>query len=149
MSSVFDKNIFLPNEVIKGFVAVDNSQCTTNCTRVEFALEQRFQMKIANKGLFGEGAPHAFNLKKRLVNQSLTGPNARQGGWKKNMSVDLSKIQYQVGTTRKDKKKGGIKKISPEDRFMMASIQPAVHSQWIQNEYHLVVKCSYDGCTCG
>jgi hypothetical protein len=90
MSSVFDKNIFLPNEVIKGFVEVDNSRCTTNCTRVQFALEQRFQMKIANMGFFGEGAPHAFNFKKNLVNQSLTGPNARQGGWKKKMSVDLS-----------------------------------------------------------
>jgi hypothetical protein len=95
LSSVFDKNIFLPNEVIKGFVAVDNSRCTINCTRVEFALEQRFQMIIANRGFFGgEGAPHGFNLRIRHLNQSLTGPNARQSGWKENMSVDLSEIQY-------------------------------------------------------
>jgi hypothetical protein len=94
MSSVFDKNIFLTNEVIKGFVEVDNSKCNKNCTRVEFALEQRLHMNIANKGLFGEGASHAFNLKKHLIEQRLTGPNARQGGWKKNMLVDLSKIQY-------------------------------------------------------
>jgi len=30
MSSVFDKNIFLTNEVIKGFVEVDNSKCNKN-----------------------------------------------------------------------------------------------------------------------
>jgi hypothetical protein len=61
MSSVFDKNIFLPNEIIRGWVEVDNSHCTINCTRVEFAVEQRFRLNIANKGLLGgEGAHYSY-----------------------------------------------------------------------------------------
>jgi hypothetical protein len=68
MSSVFDKNIFLPNEIIRGWVEVDNSHCTINCTRVEFAVEQRFRLNIANKGLLGgEGAHHSYTLNKHLV----------------------------------------------------------------------------------
>jgi len=148
MSSEFEKNIFVPNEIIKGYVHVDNSNCTINCTRVEFAVQQRFRMNIANKTVFGEGMHHAYSINKDLVEQNLTGPNAGEADWKREMQCDLSKIHYEVQATRKDKKKGGVKKISPEDRFMMASLQPACHSRWIHNEYHLVVKCSYDGCTC-
>lgn len=64
------------------------------------------------------------------------------------MTVDLSKIKYEVQTDVKDKKKGGKKKLSPEDRFQMASIQPACHGKYVKNEYVLVCECSYDGCTC-
>ena len=42
----------------------------------------------------------------------MTGPNAGEGDWKREMVCDLSKIHYEVATD------------------------------------HLVVKCSYDGCTC-
>ncbi len=148
MSSIFEKNIFLPNELIKGFVEVDNSHCTINCQRVEFAVEQRFSMNIANKTVFGEGVHHSYGRKNHLVEQNLPGPNAGEGDWKREMFCDLSKIHYEVATMQKDKKKGGKKNISPEDRFMMASIPPAVHGKWIHNEYHLIVKCTYDGCTC-
>lgn len=64
------------------------------------------------------------------------------------MTLDLSKIHYEVQADKKDKKTGQRKQLSPEDRFMMAAIQPAVHGKWINNEYHLIVKCTYDGCTC-
>lgn len=62
------------------------------------------------------------------------------------MQVDLSKIKYEVQD--KKKKKGVEKKISPEDQFMMAGVQPAVHAKRITNEYFLCVKVNYDGCTC-
>jgi len=52
----------------------------------------------------------------------MTGPNAGEGGWKREMNCDLNQIHYEVATERKNKKQGGMKKVSPEDRFMMASI---------------------------
>ena len=78
-------------------------------------------------------------MKDDLVEQNIHGPGAGVGDWKREMIVDLSKIHYEVASEQKDKKKGGKKKVSPEDRFMMASIQPACHSKYIHNEYHLVV----------
>jgi len=41
MSSVFNKNVFLPNEIAEGFVKVDNSQCQIAAHRVSFYIEQR------------------------------------------------------------------------------------------------------------
>jgi len=43
------------------------------------------------------------------------------------MIVDLSKIKYEVTDMVKDKKTGQKKKLSPEDSYQMASIQPACH----------------------
>lgn len=72
-------------------------------------------------------------------------PRAEQE-WKKRMDLDLSKIKYEVQDFKK--KKGKEKKISPEDKFMMASIQPACHSKRLRNEYFLCVEVEYDGCVC-
>ena len=46
------------------------------------------------------------------------------------------------------KKKGKQKKISKEDKFQMASLQPACHTPKFSNEYFLSVDVSYDGCVC-
>lgn len=63
------------------------------------------------------------------------------------MELDLDKIKFEV---EKFKKKHGVQKeISPEDAFMLKSIQPACHSKHITNEYFLVIELQYDGCTCG
>lgn len=40
MSSVFNKNVFMPNELAEGKVVVDNSNCQLNVTRVNFFVEQ-------------------------------------------------------------------------------------------------------------
>jgi hypothetical protein len=62
------------------------------------------------------------------------------------MTVDLGKIKYEV--VGQKKKKGVMKEVSPEDRFMMAGVQSACHSKRITNEYFLCVLVEYDGCTC-
>ena len=62
------------------------------------------------------------------------------------MELDLTKIKYEVSG---EKWKKGIKKNrSPEDMFMMASIQPAIHSKNITNEYFLTTKVEHEGCVC-
>lgn len=62
------------------------------------------------------------------------------------MHVALDKIKYEVQDFRK--KKGVQKKISPEDQFMMAGIQPACKAKYIKNTYYLCVECKYEGCVC-
>ena len=62
------------------------------------------------------------------------------------MKLDLSKIKYEVATEKK--KKGKTKKISREDAFQMASLQPACHTKKFSNEYYLCVETEYDGCIC-
>ena len=41
-----------------------------------------------------------------------------------------------------------MKKISDEDKFMMASLQPACHTKKFSCEYYLCVTTEYDGCVC-
>ncbi len=41
-----------------------------------------------------------------------------------------------------------MKKISDEDKFMMASLQPACHTKKFSCEYYLSVTTEYDGCVC-
>ena len=63
------------------------------------------------------------------------------------MTMNLADIKYEVAQTKV--KKGVTKKISPEDQFMMASIQPAVrNAKYITIEYFICTELSYDGCTC-
>ena len=66
--------------------------------------------------------------------------------WQTPMSLDLSKIKYDVMTEKK--KHGVTKAVSPEDRFMMSGVQSATHSKRITNEYFLCVLVEYDGCVC-
>lgn len=141
MGSEFEKNVFLPNEIVKGYVHVDNTHCTIACTRVEFAVERRFKMTIHGASIFGEGPAHSYTDTDHLVEQNLTGPGPGVGDWKKEMICDLNKIHYEVQGDRKNKKTGARKPLTKEDRFMMSSIQPACHGKWINNEYHLIVKC--------
>ena len=62
------------------------------------------------------------------------------------MSLNLANIKYEVVGQRK--KKGVMKEVSPEDRFMMAGVQAACHTKKITNEYFLCVLVEYDGCVC-
>ena len=41
-----------------------------------------------------------------------------------------------------------MKKISKEDQFAMASLQPACHTKYFTCDYFLCVETSYDGCVC-
>ena len=62
------------------------------------------------------------------------------------MKLELDKIKYEVPDTKK--KKGKTKKISKEDKFAMASLQPACHTKKFSNDYYLTVTTEYDGCVC-
>ncbi len=83
---------------------------------------------------------------KRLAYNEKPGPNFGEGGFQTEMLIDLSAIRYQVDEFKK--KKGVQQKISQEDQFMMAGVQPATHSRHITNEYFLKIELEYDGCTC-
>lgn len=76
----------------------------------------------------------------------MQGPGPGVADWHEMMEFNLGEIHYEVATQKK--KKGVMKAISPEDRFMMAGIQPATHSKKISNDYYLCVEVQYDGCTC-
>lgn len=109
MWSEFEKNVFLPNETVRGFVHVDNQHCTIDCNRVEFAVQQKLKLTIRGHAVFGEGQPHTWCHEPHLIEQNLRGPNAGVGDWKQEMTLDLSKIHYEVQTDKKNKKSGGRK----------------------------------------
>jgi len=106
MASEFEKNVFLPNETVRGFVIVDNSHCQIRCSNVHFAVEQRMRLNIHG---------HHYSNNRDLVEQNVPGPDAQAPEWKREMTVDLSKIHYEVSTMIKDKKSGQKKHMSPED----------------------------------
>ena len=59
MSSVFAKNVFLPNEIAEGHVKVNNENCQLNAHRVSFYVEQVLTVHA-------EGHSHTY--RNRLVN---------------------------------------------------------------------------------
>lgn len=76
MYSEFEKNVFLPNEIVKGYVHVDNDHCQVRCTNVHFAAEQRLDLRVDM---------HNHHVKTDLVQQNIIGPAAGEGGWKREM----------------------------------------------------------------
>jgi len=76
----------------------------------------------------------------------MVGPNAGQGGWTTEMVMDLVNIKYDIPAAKK--KRGEEKYRSPEDMFMLSGVQSETHGRFINNEYFLVIECTYDGCTC-
>lgn len=113
MWSTFAKNVFTPHETATAEVNVDNTECQVKCTHVKLFVEQRLEISDKHKH-------HHHTVTRHLVEQDFDGPDAGEGGWKKDMHVDLGKIKYEVQEFRK--KKGVQKKISPEDQFMMAGV---------------------------
>lgn len=137
MWSTFNKNIFTPHEVAHATVNVDNSECKLKVTEVNLFVEQRLTITHGH---------HNHVVTNHLVEQKVDGPAALEGDWKKEMDVQLDKIKYEVQEF--SKKKGVQKKISPEDVYLMAGIQPACHAKHCRNEYFLCVEVKYDGCVC-
>ena len=140
MWSSFEKNIFTPVDCAKAIIHVDNSKCTLNVTQVKFFIEQRLTVRDS-----GFGA-HSYTRTRTLVERSMVGPNFGQGGWTTEMIMDLGAIRFDVPEFKK--KHGVEKRISPEDAFMMAGVQSAVHSKYVTNDYFLCIELAYDGCTC-
>jgi len=141
MKCEFEKNIYTPMETAHAKVKIDNSECQIGCNDVKFFVEQRLTIRA------GSGwSNHQHCIEKKLVSDKKHGPAAGEGDYEATMDLELDKIKYTVEDFKK--KKGVQKKVSPEDRFMMAGVQPACHSKHITNEYFLVAETSYDGCTC-
>ena len=137
MSSVFEKNQYLPTEVAKGFVRINNEHCQLNAHRVSFYVEQRLTVHIGH---------HSHTHVARLVNNTMEGPHAGAAHWEQEMMLNLGAIKYEV--VKEKKKKGVMKAVSPEDAFMMAGVQPATHGKKVTNEYFLCVLVEYAGCVC-
>lgn len=111
MSSVFNKNVFLPNEIAEGSVRVNNERCQLNAHRVSFFVEQVLTQRIGH---------HSHTYRHRLVNQTVEGPHAGVADWSTNLHLELNKIRYEVAEFKK--KKGVQKQVSKEDAFMMAGV---------------------------
>ena len=137
MSAEFNKNVFTPQENAEGEIKIDNSECGVGVSKVSFSIEQVIKQKIGG---------HKNTEVKTIIHREIDGPDANEGDFKKEMELDLSKIKYEVADEKK--KKGKMKKISDEDKFMMASLQPACHTKKFSCDYFLCVRTEYDGCVC-
>ena len=101
MSSVFNKNVFLPNEIAAGSVKVNNEHCQLNAHRVSFYVEQC--MTVHAEG-------HSHTYRNKLVNQTVEGPHAGVAEWHHELAVNLANIKYEVVGMKK--KKGVQKEVS-------------------------------------
>jgi hypothetical protein len=137
LEAEFAKNVFTPQEVAEGDLKIDNGNCKVKVKEVRFSIEQVMKQRIGH---------HSHTEKRTIIKKTCDGPEANDANWKKSMELDLSKIKYDVATEKK--KKGQTKKISKEDAFQMASLQPACHTKKFSNEYYLCVTTEYDGCIC-
>eukprot|EP00347_Sterkiella_histriomuscorum_P005522 403356296 len=134
----FEKNVFEPTEVCRASVNLDNSRCNVALTNVRLAVEQTVWIQAQG---------HTFSQTFTLSDRSESGVDARhQGVVHKHLELPLSTIRYEVSD---QKKKGGhMKPISQEDLFMMRQIQPACHGHHVRIDYHMTVRCAFQGCTC-
>jgi len=137
LKAKFSKNVFTPQETAHGQIELDNSSCQARCMRVTFAILQQFSQKIEH---------HTYRDTITILDSSSEGPAAGQGDWKQESVLEMSKIKYEVADMKK--KKGVQKKVSLEDKFLMASLQPACHAPKFTNEYILKVQTHYEGCIC-
>ena len=106
LEAEFSKNVFEPSETATGDLKIDNSNCKVKVKEVKFHIEQVLKQKVGH---------HTHVETRTIIDKEMDGPDANEGGWKKTMELDLSKIKYEVATEKK--KKGKVKKISKEDAF--------------------------------
>jgi len=129
--------VFTPQEEAEGEIKIDNSECNIAVSEVSFAIRQVLKQKIDGHHQMEENV---------ILEKTCGGPAAQEGEWKEELKLELDKIKYEVADTKK--KKGKVKKISKEDKFAMASLQPACHTPKFSNDYYLTVTIAYDGCVC-
>lgn len=94
MRSVFNKNVFLPNEIAAGSVHVNNEHCQLDAHRVSFYVEQVLYIKCGLKS-------HTYKTK--LIENTVVGPQAGIADWSTELLLDLSKIRYEVASHKKKK----------------------------------------------
>lgn len=144
LASTFGKNIYFPNEEIKGDITVDNEHCQLDVTNVHFAVESRLNFHIPGM-VWGESC---MCVERDLVSENHKGPEHGKKDWAKTMDVNLQHVKMPELVDKKDKKKGGRKALSSQDAFMVRGIQSACHGKFFHMEYFLVAETTYDGCTC-
>ena len=86
--------MFTPDEDAEGDLKIDNSNCKIKVKEVKFAVEQVLRQKIGR---------HTHVERRTIIKKEVSGPDANEGDWKKTMKLDLSKIKYEVATTKKKK----------------------------------------------
>lgn len=138
MSSVFNKNVFMPNEFAEGDIKINNEHCQLNVAHVRFYVEQRLTVRIGH---------HSHTYTNKLIERTADNPPAAgQADWSQHMALNLAEIKYEV--QKEKKKKGVTKPVSKEDQFMMSGVQAACNAKRISNHYFLCVLVEYDGCVC-
>ena len=124
-------------------VRVDNSTCNAAIASINLMLEQDIQINSSQL----LGGDRVFNTKATLVESQEHGLAARDPNvFEKVMSLDLSSIRYVVPKTKK--KGGALVPLSPEETYLLSQLQPASHASCVRNEYFLILKIAYEGCTC-
>lgn len=111
LKAKFNQNVFSPMDVAEGEIEIDNSECNVAVSEVSFAITQVMKQEIHHIPLSEENI---------ILERTISGPAAQEGGWKEELKLELEKIKYEVADTKK--KKGKVKKISKEDKFAMASL---------------------------
>lgn len=96
MKSVFNKNVFMPNEHAEGKIKINNEECKLAVGAVQFFVEQRLTVTAEN---------HSHVYSKKLVEKNVVGPAAGEGDWSTKLALDLSKIKYEVADTKMKKGK--------------------------------------------
>jgi hypothetical protein len=141
MKTVFEKNVFMPHELLRAQVNVDNSDCKLDCVEVEMDIYLDMKMNIGH---------HHYSHKESLkgAHDKKKGPKAGEKDWQKEMVVDLSHIKYDAIKDKKAKD-GTRRPMSLDDQFMMSQLQPATrHAKHFSARYYSSVETKFDGCTC-
>mmetsp|Transcript_34639 Transcript_34639/g.45553 ORF Transcript_34639/g.45553 Transcript_34639/m.45553 type:complete len:145 (-) Transcript_34639:299-733(-) len=100
----FEKNVFLPIEKATGEIRIDNSHCEIPVRSVTMQLKQILTQKIGKK----------MNTAERIISErEVPGPSPGEQDWVRWLTIELSKIKYEVALTKK--KHGEKKVISSED----------------------------------
>ncbi|CDW76085.1 UNKNOWN [Stylonychia lemnae] len=134
----FEKNTFLPYEKCKTQILLDNSRCNIALKTVRFCIEQEIVINCNG---------HVYRGTKVLKEKHDDGVPARHPQIsEREIEIDLSEIKYPVPEHRR--KRGQLRKVTPEEAFQMGQAQPACHGLIIRNEYFLTVKTVFEGCTC-
>mmetsp|Transcript_19759 Transcript_19759/g.18809 ORF Transcript_19759/g.18809 Transcript_19759/m.18809 type:complete len:127 (-) Transcript_19759:51-431(-) len=86
-----------------------------------------------------------FRQKFPLITSTVDGFPAREEG-DRELMIDLKQIKFDSYDTKK--KKGVVKDISPEERFMMSNMQAESCGTTIKNTYFLTVQSNFESIQC-
>lgn len=137
VGTLFEKNIYTPNEVAIAHVDINNEECKTDIKSVSFYIVQKIWACTIE-----DDRTYNFNYKQKLCKHKIKGPKAGDNILDEQITLDLSKIKYDVTKTKR-KHGGQLRDRSMEDQFLMASLQPETDSEHLRNQYYFAVELEY------